>query len=233
MEKLDYLLWRDEGVAITEYRSLLLEQAAPAIAAMGGIRGLTVYLADTDVEIPEPTLLMGRAGELAAVVSLWLDSYDDRGPVEDALAAVSGSVDGYLVTESVPQPRDSRGWPDGRQSPGITHFTWFPKPDRLTDAEFYRGWHEIHTPASTVLHPLRWSYTRDAVVRSVTPGSAPVGAIVFETFRELTDYTDPDRLYGSPEALAETMDHLPLYADFEDLNSRPLHEVIVKSPEMM
>ncbi len=229
MEKVDYLVWRDEDVEVTEYRSLLLEQAAPAIAASSGVRSLVVYLADTDADVPEPTLLMGRAGELAAVVSLWIDSYDDRGPIEDALAAVSGSFDGYLVTESVPQPRDVRDWPDGRQSPGITHFTWFPKPGRLSDAEFYQGWHEIHTPASAVLHPLRWSYVRDAAVRPVTAGSPPLGAIVFESFRRLDDYTDPDRLYGSPEALAETMEHLPLYADFEDLSSRPLHEVIVKS----
>lgn len=229
MEKLDYLVWRDEGVDVTEYRSLLLEQAAPAIAASTGVRSLTVYLADTDADVPEPTLLMGRSDELAAVVSLWIDSYDDRGPVEEALAAVAGAFDGYLVTESVPQSRDVVDWPDGRQSPGITHFTWFPKPERLTDDEFYRGWHEIHTPASAVLHPLRWAYVRDAAVRAVTAGSPPIGAIVFEAFRELRDYTDPDRLYGSSEALAETMEHLPLYADFEDLNSRPLHEVIVKS----
>jgi hypothetical protein len=229
MEKLDYLVWRDDGVDATEYRSLLLEQAAPAIAAAAGVRSLTVYLADTDADVPTPTLLMGRGSDLAAVVSLWVDSYDDRNLIEEAIAAVAGSFDGYLVTESVPQARDGRDWPDGRQSPGITHFTWFPKPDRLTDAEFYRGWHVLHTPASAILHPLRWSYVRDAAVRPITVGSPPLGAIVFESFRLLEDYTDPDRLYGSSEALAETMEHLPLYADFETLNSRPLHEVVVRS----
>lgn len=228
MEKLDYLVWRDPAVAATEYRTRLLEQAAPAIVG-AGVRALSVGLADTDAEIPEPTLLMGRGAELAAVVSVWVDSLDDRAPIEDALAGLAGTVDGYLVTESVPQGREDRDWPDGQQSPGITHFTWFPKPDRLTDEEFYRGWHEIHTPASAVLHPLRWEYVRDSVVRPVTAGSPPLGAIVLERFRRLEDYTDPRRLYGSDEALAETMEHLPLYADFETLSSRPLHEVIVKS----
>lgn len=228
MEKLDYLVWRDDGIAATEYRSLLLEQAAPAIVA-AGVRALSVALADTDADIPRPTLLMGRGSEIAAVVSVWVDSLDDRGPIEEALGDVAGDVDGYLVTESVPQARDDRDWPDGQQSPGITHFTWFPKPDRLTDEEFYRGWHEIHTPASAVLHPLRWEYVRDSVVRAVTAGSPPLGAIVLERFRRLEDYTDPSRLYGSDEALAETMEQLPLYADFETLSSRPLHEVIVKS----
>lgn len=32
------------------------------------------------------------------------------------------------------------------------------------------------------LHPLRWSYVRDTVVRALTPGSPPVRAIVVERF---------------------------------------------------
>jgi hypothetical protein len=145
------------------------------------------------------------------------------------LRAGGGRVDGYLVTESVPQRRLDRSWPDGERSPGITHLTWFPKPDRLTDADFYRGWHDIHTPASARLHPLRWEYIRDAVARVITPGSPALAAIVFERFRAVEDYADPDRLYGSAEALDETMRDLPLYADFESISSRPMHEIILRS----
>jgi hypothetical protein len=172
---------------------------------------------------------MGRGPELAGVVSLWLDSLDDRALAEDALAATGATFDGYLVTESVPQRRTDRDWPDNVQSPGVTHFTWFPKPDRLTDEAFFHGWHVVHTPSSAVLHPRRWEYVRDAVARPVTAGAPPVRAIVFERFRTVEDYVDPARLYGSSDALAETMEHLPLYADLESISSRPLHEVILKS----
>jgi hypothetical protein len=225
MEKLDYLVWRtgDDKPA----------QCAALIDAVMGVAdttaGLRIATADTDDAIPEPSLLMGRGPDLAAVVSVWLDSLDDRAAVEAAIAAPGAPVDGYLVTESVPQPRTDRDWPDGTTSPGVLHFTWFPKPDRLTDDEFFHGWHTVHTPASAVLHPLRWEYVRDAVARPVTADAPPVRAIVFESFRTIDDYVDPDRLYGSPEALAETMEHLPLYADFESINSRPLRDLIVKS----
>ena len=226
MEKLDYIVWRKAGLDIGEHRRMLLDGAAsvaPHAAA------LTVAVGDTDAEIPEPPLLLGRGGDAAAVVSVWLDSLDDRGPVEDMLRAGDVAVDGYLVTESVPQRRADRDWADGEQSPGVTHCTWFPKPDRLSDDDFYRGWHEVHSPASFRLHPLRWEYVRDAVARVVTPGSPPVRAIVFERFRTNEDYADPARLYGPPETLDETMRDLPLYADFESISSRPLHEVIVKT----
>jgi hypothetical protein len=227
VEKLDYLVWKRDDGGADQYEALV--DAARSLLFDADLVGLSVCLADTDDDIPKPSLLMGRGPDLAGVVSIWLHSLDDRGPAEEALAATGAAVDGYLVTESVPQRRLDRDWPDNVQSPGVTHFTWFPKPDRLTDEEFFHGWHVRHTPASAVLHPLRWEYVRDAVARPVTPGAPPVRAVVFERFRTVEDYVDPDRLYGSPEALAETMEHLPSYADLESISSRPLHEVILKS----
>ena len=217
MEKLNYIVWQDDGAAG------LVERLAETL---DGALALAVHLGDTDDEIPSPPLLLGRGGECAAVVSVWLDSLDDRGAIEDAIGA---PFDGYLVTESVPQRRQDRDWNDGVVSPGITHCTWFPKPDRLTDDEWYHGWHDVHSPASFRLHPLRWEYVRDAVARAVTPDAPPVRAIVFERFRTVEDYADPARLYGPPETLEETMRDLPLYADYETLSSRPMHELILKS----
>lgn len=239
MEKLDYLVWLtngDAGDARTADAAGKAEQCArlgtavaAAVEADGSVVGASVCTADTDDVIPKPSLLMGRGPELAGVVSVWLDSVDHRTPIEAAIAATGSPFDGYLVTESVPQHRGDRDWADGEVSPGVMHFTWFPKPDRLTDEAFFHGWHVLHTPASALLHPLRWSYTRDAVVRALTPSAPPVRAIVFESFRSVDDYVDPDRLYGSAEALEETMENLPLYADYEDINSRPLNERILRS----
>lgn len=215
VEKLDYIVWQSvDG----------LEGRLRGIAADVG--ALTLHLGDTDDEIPSPPLLLGAGADAVAVVSVWLDTLDDRAVVEEALGP---SFDGYLVTESVPQRRRDRDWPDGTPSPGVTHCTWFPKPDRLTDEAFYRGWHDVHTPASFRLHPLRWEYVRDAVARVLTPGSPHLRAIVFERFRTIADYADPARLYGPPETLDETMRDLPLYADFDSISSRPLHELIIKS----
>jgi hypothetical protein len=213
VEKLDYLVW-----GTTDDLAPLLD--------LPSVRGLTVQ---RGLDVPAAPILMGRGPELGLLVQVWLTSYDDRGPVEDVLRQ-AGPVDGYLVTESEPQPLTDRDWPDGTASPGISHVTWFPKPERLTEEDFLHGWHEVHTPHSAALHPLRWTYVRDTVVRTLTPGSPPVRAIVVERFREVDDYADPKRLFGPAEAFEQNMKDLPGYADLEDISSRPMHELILRTP---
>lgn len=199
MEKIDLLLWDDDAVA-----------AATALAPdeETGLRSAQVSLA---ADLPGATLLMGRGAALRGLVELWVDSVDVW---PDVVQRVPG--DAYLVTESVPQPVASGDW--------LTHFTWFPKPGRLTEEEFFHGWHVVHTPSSARLHPLRQGYVRDAVARTLTPGSPPVRAIVSEYFAEDV-YLDPGRLFGSPEELTRTVEELPLYADQADISSRPLRRL--------
>ena len=211
MEKLDYLVWSGSPA----YEELL---------DLPAVRGLTVQRA---LDLPRAPILLGRGPDLVALVQLWLTSYDDRGAVEQVLG---DGADGYLVTESEPQPLRDRDWPDGTESPGVSHVTWFPKPARLTEDAFLHGWHEVHTPHSAALHPLRWTYTRDTVVRTLTPGSPGVRAIVVERFREVRDYADPNRLFGGPEAFEQNMRDLPGYADLDDISSRPMSEVVLRTP---
>lgn len=228
MEKLVYLAWRRPDLDAAVYGRRLLAEVAPRLLAAGA-RRLDVNLSDLLGEIPKPMLLMGEGASLSAAVSLWLDCYDARGPLEDALRADAVRLDGYLVTESVPQPCPDRDWPDGARSPGVSHFTWFEKPAAVSDDDFFHAWHELHTPFSFELHPRRWSYVRNSVARTLTPGSPPVRAIVVERFRELADYTDPKRLFGSREALARSGAEVGQYADPKRLHSAPLSEFILRS----
>jgi len=197
MEKIDLLLWDDAAVR------------AASTLEVPGLRSVTVSEA---ADLPGAPLLMGRGSELRGVASLWVDSVDVWA---DVVAQAPG--DAYLVTESVPQPVEGGSL--------LTHFTWFPKPDRLSEEDFFHGWHMIHTPSSARLHPLRRGYVRDAVARTLTPGSAPIRAIVSEFFDEDV-YLDPKRLFGSNEELMATMDELPLYADQADISSCPLRTVV-------
>jgi EthD domain len=194
MEKVDLLIWSDEAVA------------AARTLDVPGLRTLQVSRA---ARLDKAPLVMGRGTALAGLAELWVDSVDVWPAILEQVPA-----DAYLVTESVPQPVAA--------DPGLlTHLTWFPKPDRLSDEDFFHGWHVVHTPSSAALHPRRLGYVRDAVARALTPGAPPVRAIVSESFR-LEDYLDPARLFGGPEALKVTMDELPLYADAADISSCPV-----------
>jgi hypothetical protein len=200
MEKVDLLVWEPEAL-----------QAASSLS-FDGLRGLTVSPA---AALEKPSILMGQGSGLAGLVELWVDSVD----VWTSVVAQVPS-DAYLVTESVPQK------PSG--APGLlTHLTWFPKPSRLSEEEFFHGWHVLHTPSSAALHPHRQGYVRDAVARTLTPGSPAVRAIVTEFFA-LEDYLDPRRLFGGKDALEVTMEELPLYADGDDISSCPLWQQRLK-----
>ena len=192
MEKLDLLVWDPAALDVT--------------IDVPGLRSVTV---STAARLDRATIVMGRGPSLAGLVELWLDSIDVWPAVVEQVPG-----DAYLVTESVPQPKSG--------TLGLlTHLSWFPKPGRLTEEGFFHGWHTVHTPTTGALHPLRQGYVRDSVARTLTPGSPPVRAIVSEYF--LTeDYLDPKRLFGSQEALQQSMDELPLYADVDDVSSCPL-----------
>jgi len=193
MEKIDLLLWDDAAVA------------AASELQVPGLRSVTVLAA---ADLPNAPLLMGKGADLRGNAQIWVDSVDVWQQIVDQAPG-----DAYLVTESVPQPVESEAT--------LTHFTWFPKPERLTEQEFFHGWHMIHTPSSARLHPLRQGYVRDAVARTLTPGSPPIRAIVSEYFTEEI-YLDPKQLFGSTEELMATMEELPLYADQADIASCPL-----------
>jgi len=198
MEKIDILVW-DSAVI----------DRAPSLS-VPGLRGLAV---STAAGLPGAPLLMGRGNELAGYVEIWVDSVDVWSEI---VAHVPG--DAYLVTESVPPA------PPADESL-LTHFTWFPKPDRLTDEQFFHGWHVVHTPSSFRLHPRRQGYVRDAVTRPLNAGAPAVRAIVSEYFDE-ADYMDPSRLFAMGE-LETTVEELPLYADQADISSCPLWRRVV------
>ena len=148
MEKLVYLTFPAEGFDPAAYRERLLGEVAPKLLAAAGVRGLDVGVNDLQQEIPKPTILLGIGASLGAAVSIWLDSLDDRGPIEAALGEGVVRIEGYLVTESIPQACSDRDWPDGERSPGVTHFTWFEKAKGVSDEDFFHDWFEVHTPFS-------------------------------------------------------------------------------------
>jgi hypothetical protein len=199
MEKIDVLVW---------------EPASIDAAKRLDLPGLQRLAVSTRADVKDPPLLMGKGPDLAGLVEVWVDCVDVW---RDIQAQVRG--DAYLVTESVPQrPAERQGL--------LTHLSFFPKPERLSEEEFFHGWHDIHTPSSAKLHPRRQGYVRDAVARTLTPGSPPVRAIVSELF-EKDDYLDPARLFAVEE-LETTMRELPLYADSDDLSCVPLWRTVIR-----
>lgn len=234
MEKLAFGLWRAPDQDPLAVRAALLERVAPAVLD-AGVLGLRVEAEEPDGGVlrvganPDGSLLTGS-------VSVWLDSYDERAPVEAALDEAGVPWWGWLVSESVPLAYgDRRDWPDGERSPGLSILTVFDKSPAVDDETFYRIWHTEHTPLSFEIHPL-WLYIRNQVVRPVTPGAPPIRGFVYEAVARDDDMLDLTRFFGCPDEPARLGDmvdrvngHMATFADVDNLQCTPTREWIFKT----
>jgi hypothetical protein len=234
VEKLVYGLWRRPDQDIDPIRAALLDVVAPALLDLG-VLGLRVC-------VEEPAGRAYRVGSnpdgslLAASVSLWIDSYDNRGPHETALAAAGAQAYGWIVAESEARSYgDHRTWPDGERSPGLSITTFFDKKADVDDETFYRIWHGEHTPLSFEIHPF-WLYVRNQVLRSVTPGAPSVRGIVYEavpTDEQMLDFTQFFGCPGEPDRLAAQIqrvdDHMNTFGDTATLQCVPMREWIFRT----
>ena len=229
MEKLVYLLWKRDEQAIGDFRARLLGDVAPKVVADGAL-ALVANVADLHDQLgAKSPLVAGEGRTLAACVSVWVESQDLRASLEPTLFGVAARASGYLVTESVPLRCPDRRWADGERSPGVTLWTAFPKPERVSDEAFFAHWYGSHTPLSFEVHPL-WQYVRNAVARPLTAGAAPYRAIVEERFRTLDEILDMKRFFGGDLAnIKRVMDDLAAFTDMATMNTTPMSEYIVKS----
>lgn len=224
MEKSIYFLSKGDDIEFSEFsaglRGPILERLRDS-----GASQITLNIADLNEQISatSPGRLLGPWQHTSAVVSLWHDCIDRREPIERALIELSSHLDGYLVTESIPQSYVPE-WEGGERRPGVTQFGANGKPDHVTDAEFYHNWQVLHSTSSFDLHPLRWSYVRNAVARPLTEGAPAYRAIVSEHFRELGDFTDDSRYFGSEQAVQTMLEEVPGFCDFNLMLSLGMSE---------
>lgn len=172
----------------------LLAEAVPRLVSLDTL-ALTIDTLDPTIDISR-SAASSADPEFTGLVSVWVDSVDLRGPIQEALLVDQVRIDGYLVTESMPLRYPDRDWPDGETTPGPVLLTLFTQPDGLTDDAFFARWHGSHTPLSFEIHPL-WRYERNVVVRRLTLGAPPWRGIVKESFRRVEDLTDPMRLFSA------------------------------------
>ncbi|PLW69828.1 hypothetical protein [Pseudohalioglobus lutimaris] len=224
MEKLVYILKAGQVLTVEQFRERLLGEVVTGLRSLGGTR-ITVNVADLNeqIESRSPARLIGPWQDISAVVSLWLDSLDARGPVESLLGETAESLHGYLVTESVPQGFEPE-WEGGARRPGVTQFGMNGKPDNVSLEDFYHNWQVTHSQQSFDLHPLRWSYVRNAVARPLTPGAPTHMAIVSEHFHTLEDFVEDERYFGSEEAVNTMIGHLPGFCDLGSMVSLAMSE---------
>jgi hypothetical protein len=235
-----YLVWLPEGTTPAEVRETMLGEVAPRLLERGAL-ALGMDLDDEDADVPPPVPAPAGEHMVQAVVSLWLDCYDRRGPFEDVLAAAAARLAGYQVVESLysdyganrwSRPRD---WPDGRRSPGVLTVTLFEQKPGMPFAEWIDFWHTRQSPMSEAIQP-RCRYVRNAVFRAVTPDAPDYRGIVEEAWPSAGHVTDPMLFFcaeGDEARLAANVatmvEHVSAFIDLSTMRSLTMSEWILRS----
>ena len=228
MEKLVYVVWKPSSASDPQFAHALLEVVGPKLAALGA-RGLTLHLSDAEAQGVLRARITRLDPPVSGLVSFWLDSADERAPLERVLAEATSRLAGYLVVESVPLRNTTRPAPLGRRTPGIVMVALIERPERMPWEDWIAHWHGHHRKVALETQ-CTFSYVRNVVVRSLTPDAPRWAGIVEEGFP--TDaVTDPMRWYkaeGSPDTLKRNVQRMvescQAFLDLDRVESHPLSE---------
>lgn len=238
MEKLMYVV-RDPARGHGDgLRDALIGAADRFVAA--GARALTVDVDDSQADVPAPVPTPEDEPTFRALVSVWLDNYEHRGPVEALLDELVPDYDGYLVVESLytdyggNDHAATRDWPDGERSPGLLTVTCLEKPEDMDYEAWIEHWHGHQSPMSEAMQP-RTRYVRNEVVRAVTHDAPPWKAIVEEAWPSAEHITDPFLFYTASnqdelnENLTIMLDSVNRLTDLSTLRVATMSEYLLRS----
>lgn len=232
MEKLCYVLWKPPAITGDAFRDALLDEVAPSLLA-GGVRGLALLTADAEAESLARARMSRMDDPIAGLLSVWLDSVDDRPSIETALAPHVRRVAGYLVTESVPLRNTTHRAPIGSRTPGITMLALLEKPERLAMTEWLALWHDQHSPLALEIQ-CTFRYVRNVVARALTPEAPPWLGLVEEGFPDGA-VTDLERWYdaaGDPAKMRERLGRMVAsvqrFLDLDRIETHPMSERVLR-----
>ena len=235
-----YLVWLEADSTRREVADHLLGPVRAELLEAGP-RALTLDVWDTESDIPPPVPTPEDETPLHGLVSLWVDTVEDRAPFEEVLVSSAVRLAGYSVIESLYRdyggnrwsvPRD---WPDGQRSPGVLTVALLQQHPEQSLDEWVRRWHTRISPITEAIQP-RCRYVRNAVFRAVTEDAPVIQGIVEEAWPSLEHVTDPMLFYcadGDPAQMnahvTQMIEEITAFVDLSTLRSATMSEWILKS----
>jgi hypothetical protein len=226
VEKIVYVGWKPDDVALADFRASLLGPVAARLVERGA-HGVTVLIADEQavhglrIAQRDPT----------AVVGVWVDSAVHRAPLEAELAPVMQHLAGWLTLESVPLPNTTRPVELGERLPGLYTVAFLEKPAQLDYATWLERWQGEHTTVA-IETQRTFLYVQNVLVRPLTPDAPPWVAIVEEAF-PAEAATDPMHFYaaGTPAELAAQQrrmaESVERFIDFSRFETIPMSAYVL------
>jgi hypothetical protein len=235
-----YLAWVGETASRSDVSDVLLGRVREQLLALDPVR-LTIDVWDPESDIPAPVPTPEGETPLQGLVSLWLDTVEQRDPFEEVLGDATDRLAGYSVVESLYREYGGnrwappRSWPDGERSPGVLTVALLQRHPDQSLQEWMTRWHGRISPITEAIQP-RTRYVRNAVFRPITEGAPPLAGIVEEAWPSLEHVTDPMLFYcgeGDPERMhahmTQMIEEINAFVDLATLRSVTMSEWILKS----
>jgi len=231
-----YVLWKPAELADPAFRDALLREA-DALETQGAC-GLRISAVDEHVRAGAALHRSRLDPRPAGLACFWLECSQDRAPLEGALAAAAARWAGYLVVESRPLVPDLPARVRGARTPGFNAVSCIEPRDGLAYPDFLRHWYEVHRDVALRTQS-SFAYTRNEVVRALTPGAPPWAAIVEEGF-PAEALADPRAFYdwrGSEERFrgnqARMLESCASFLALDRVESHPMSEyVFAEKPDL-
>jgi hypothetical protein len=234
VEKLLYPLWKASSQTGDEFREVLLQQLAPALVEVAGVRGLRVCVADSAVADGAKRRIESHPPLPDAMISLWVDYAGAAESWEPSINAVVSGKSTYLVAEAEPL-KNQQAHPSkpGERMYGMCHVVFMSYPDTMAREEWLAVWKDSHTQIAIDTQST-FGYRQNLVVRQLGQQSFPCHAIVEENFPPEA-MTSDHAFYatgGDDTLLKQNMNAMMAscarFIDFQHIDVIPMSEYLIK-----
>lgn len=210
MEKIMFSLWRPEQQSASTWRQALMALKGPLQAC--GASQIRVMVVDEAMDKAASQRITFSQSPLEGMLSLWVDSASMLAPIQALIQDHVARLHAYLVCESEPYPQERKARiarfqadvPLGERSPGMCQLALFRKPVGMDFEQWMINWREGHGSHAYPLQSI-FGYRQNLVVRTLTPESPELHAIVEEQF--------PDIAIGSAHGFYDTQGDEQLLAE--------------------
>lgn len=234
MEKLLYPLWKSPAVSSDGFREDLLQQLAPELAALAGVHGLRLCVADSAVAAAAGRRMESHAPVPDAILSLWVDTAGAASSWEPQIDAHVERKCAYLVAEAEPllnqQCHPSK---PGERVYGMCQVVFMSPPAAMDTQQWLALWKDSHTQIAIDTQST-FGYRQNLVVRQLSNDAVPCSAIVEENFPPEAMASD-HAFYasGGDEALLQKnmsamIESCARFIDFAQIDVIPMSEYLVK-----
>lgn len=233
MEKLIYPLWKPDAQFADEFRDTLLA-LGETLADQSVLRAARLAVADSDVAAGEHRRMAATRPLPDAVLSLWVDRADGRGPLDAVIAQVVPRFHCYLVTEAEPLVNTRYPAVAGERVHGMCHVVFLQRPPRLSEAQWLETWLGRHTPVAIETQST-FGYRQNVIVRGLSYAAPVVHAMIEENFPPeamASDFAFYAVEEGDKAGLARNsgamMESVARFIDFDRIDVIPMSEYLLK-----